>query len=190
MTKKKVIEDIIKHAVTARDKQTQKWVPQFYYDQNWILNGYCAYKDAKMPEMEIKSTLPDNVVSKADDMFSDSILRELSEAIEIDKNVLNEWCKTHRRNDPDKVPFIICLKKGTEKRYICINGWYLRNQFEYLKDNRIFIQPDKFRNRFGDAMYIGGVYSFSDDFTTTMCMTLPVYWAKEIKVDCMIEEAA
>lgn len=189
MTKKKIIEDIIKHSSTAKDKNTLKLIPQFYCDQNWIINAHSIYKDAKMPPLEIESTMSESVISTAEGLFTDSKLRELSSAIEIDTSVLKAWIREHRRNDCVKKPFIIGLKKGGCIRYICINGWYLRNQLEYLKDNRIFIEPDKFRPC-GDyaKVYVGFVYSFSDDFNTTMCATLPVLWNGELQADYMIKE--
>lgn len=189
MTKKKIIEDIIKHSPTSRDKDTLKLIPQFYCGQNWIINAHSIYKDAKMPPLEFESSMSESSISTAEGFFTDSKLRELSSAIEIDTSVLKAWIKEHRRNDCVKRPFIIGLKKGEYIRYICINGWYLRNQLEYLKDNRIFIEPDRFRPCGDNAkVYVGVVYSFSDDFNTTMCATNPVFWNGEFKADYMIKE--
>ena len=187
MTKEKILADIVKYSATAKDKRTKKLTPQFYYGNNWIINGFCAYKDADMPTLEMESTLHENVISTADNLFADNTIRELSNAIEIDIDVLKAWIKKHRRNDSRKVPFVIGIKKENDVRYVCVNGWYLRNQFEYLKDNYIFIQPEKFKNSSGNKVYYGGIYSFSKDFTIK-CITLPVFCRGPIKVDYMIEE--
>lgn len=172
MTKKKVIEDLIKHCDN-----------KYYYGNNWVVNGYVAYKDEELPEMEMESTLSENIPEKMDYIFSDTL--RLSEAIEIDKAVLKEWIRNHKRRE--KIPFTIGVENESEISYIFVNPWYLRNQFEYVKDNRIFIQPEKFRDRYGYSAYIGGIYSFSEDFNKTKCVTLPIFWAGDFTVDYMVK---
>jgi len=172
MTKKKVIEDLIKHCDN-----------EYYYGNNWVVNGYVAYKDEDLPEMELENTLSEDIPEKMDYIFSDTL--RLSEAIEIDKAVLKEWIRTHKRRE--KIPFTIGVENESEISYIFVNPWYLRNQFEYVKDNRIFIQPEKFRDRYGYPAYIGGIYSFSEDFNKTKCVTLPIFWAGDFTVDYMVK---
>lgn len=175
MTKQKVIEDLVKHCDN-----------KYYYGNNWVVNGYVAYKDENLPEMELDSTLCEDVPRKMDYIFSDSI--RLSEAIEIDKTVLKEFLKNKRRDRlRDRIPFTIGIEDEGEISYIFVNPWFLRNQLEYVKDNRIFIQPEKFRDRYGYPAYIGGIYSFSEDFNKTKCVTLPIFWNGDFTVDYMVK---
>ncbi len=175
MTKRKIIEDLIKHPAGV----TKNYFVGRFDDVGCVCNGGAIYLDKEFPnEVEDQKTF-DLVKKNYEYIFEESGLCSLSNAIEIDRDVLQQFIKTHKRNASvdEKGPFIIGLRQERNNfRYICINPWYLRDQLEYVKNNRIFIRPDMVRYHYDDAVYIGIVYSFSDDFITTMCATLPVNW--------------
>lgn len=191
MTKKKIIEDMIKHCGSI--SQDKKFVSMHYIGRikgiGAMCNGFAMYLDKDMPEVKTKSTyeLKENDVNNH---FGDNLAYQLSGAIEIDKSLLDAWIKKHRRSfSHNDNRFVIGISEAFgNTAYIIVDAWYLRNQLEYVKNNRIFIMPDKFRYNYDDSVYIGAIYSFSDNFEDVKCLTLPInFQGGIIKPDLVIE---
>ena len=172
MTKKKALEDMMKHgSAYFRDE---------YDGYKIACNRYAFYADIDMPDIENTGKPFDNVASLFDDMFGEAVIRDLRPAIEIDRNALDKVIKSQRRKEGDIKPFRIRLKNAYTEWIICVNPWYLRDQLEYVKNNRLFLM---------NGMSIKKpLYSFSDDFASVMCATLPTigYYRTDTASDMVV----
>ena len=153
MTKKKIIEDM--------QKRAEKFFCWTDGEYKYVCDGIRLYRDAEMPDVEFTKEQPRSI----EYMFSDKkFVYNVDDAIYMDMEVLTKYLKSHRRpiiwrNDD---AFIIEYKE----RQIGVNPWYLRDMLEYTKDNRLFFCKEKPERN--------PIYSVSEGFIVTQCLTLPV----------------
>lgn len=156
MTKEKIIEGMRKRS------------EKIFTGKNGEYTYYCdGCRYFEIYGMELAIQLKENPLYKPVKFFDDATIRDLSNAISIDKKRFNEWFKDRRRNGGARVPMI--CKYGD--RLVAFNPWFMKEQFEFCKDWRIFLSTNK------DAWknsYIAPIYSFSIDFNSIRCVTLPV----------------
>ena len=165
MTKRKVMEDFLSHS--KRDMYAKVG------DYNVYSNAEIIIADINEIPIDIERKDEAVIENIYNDCFSNSMLYELSNAIEVDYKALKAFIKEHKRWE--KKPFIIYLGK---ERYLCVNPWYLRNMIEYLSDRweknyRIFIQ-NKFNS---NGICISPIYMFGgNNMEDQKLLILPVNW--------------
>lgn len=165
-SKAKIIEDM-KYRALRQNNKFYSWVTGDYH---YITDGIRVMRDMVMPETETSEDAPTSI----ERMFADeNIVYGVEDAVYMDMDLLKRYLKEHRRPVEMSIgdAFVIDYK-GIE---IGVNPWFLRDQLQYVKDNRLFFRKEN-PNR-------NPILSISEDYHTTQALLLPVALSDVYKID-------